>query len=142
VKRNIWVLGAVIVISRDEGIAAKRFGVVGEGIGIVYTPDGTPVFFEDNNLENCFLDRIALALEKSGFWDEIPDRVACFDCELMPWSAKAQELLKTQYAAVGTTATVALKEAMSPDGANFAKDLILTEVYKTRQNNSISRIRY
>ena len=30
----------------------------------------------------------------------------------MPWSAKAQELLKTQYSAVGTAATIALKESI------------------------------
>ncbi len=26
----------------------------------------------------------------------------CLDCEVLPWSAKAKELLKTQYAAVGS----------------------------------------
>ena len=32
----------------------------------------------------------------------------CLDCELMPWSAKAQELLKLQYAAVGSAGRAAL----------------------------------
>ena len=32
----------------------------------------------------------------------------CLDCELMPWSAKAQELLKQQYAAVGASARATL----------------------------------
>jgi protein phosphatase len=35
------------------------------------------------------------------------------DCELMPWSAKAQELLRQQYAAVGSSARAALGEATS-----------------------------
>jgi protein phosphatase len=35
------------------------------------------------------------------------------DCELMPWSAKAQELLRQQYAAVGAAATVGLSATVS-----------------------------
>ena len=38
------------------------------------------------------------------FWSELDTNWVCLDCELMPWSAKAQELLKTQYAAVGAAA--------------------------------------
>ena len=37
---------------------------------------------------------------------------ACLDCELMPWSAKAQELITSQYAAVGAAAGIALPEAI------------------------------
>jgi len=37
----------------------------------------------------------------------------CLDCELMPWSAKAQELLKTQYAAVGAAGQVSLPRAVA-----------------------------
>jgi len=36
----------------------------------------------------------------------------CLDCELMPWSVKAQELLSTQYAAVGSSSRAALKETI------------------------------
>ena len=32
----------------------------------------------------------------------------CLDCELMPWSAKAQELIRQQYAATGAAAQAAL----------------------------------
>jgi protein phosphatase len=38
---------------------------------------------------------------------------ACLDCELMPWSAKAQELLRTQYAAVGSAGSAALPRALA-----------------------------
>ena len=37
----------------------------------------------------------------------------CLDCELMPWSAKALELVRQQYASVGTAARVGLGEAVS-----------------------------
>jgi protein phosphatase len=35
------------------------------------------------------------------------------DCELMPWSAKAQELLRHQYAAVGAAARLGLAESVA-----------------------------
>ena len=44
------------------------------------------------------------ALDAAGFWDEFETDWVCLDCELMPWSAKAQELLRQQYAAVGAAA--------------------------------------
>ena len=36
----------------------------------------------------------------------------CLDCELMPWSAKALELVRQQYASVGTAARVGLGETV------------------------------
>ena len=77
-----------------------------------FTPGPDGVSSKTRTLEEVFLERIRTALDKSGFWEEFRTEWGCFDCELMPWSAKAQELLKTQYAAVGTSATVALKESI------------------------------
>jgi hypothetical protein len=34
-------------------------------------------------------------------WTKLDTTWVCLDCELMPWSAKAKELLRTQHAAVG-----------------------------------------
>lgn len=97
---------AVVVVCRDEEAARRRFGVEGEG-GIVTTRTGRQ-FFEDASLEAALLDRVRSALTASGFWDEFSTDWAVLDCELMPWSAKAQELLKSQYAAVGAAANAAL----------------------------------
>jgi protein phosphatase len=52
-------------------------------------------------------------MDKTGFWDEFKTDWACLDCELMPWSAKAQQLLQTQYAAVGSAAREAFRQALS-----------------------------
>jgi protein phosphatase len=57
------------------------------------------------------LERLRKAIDASGLWDELQTAWLCLDCELMPWSAKAQELLHRQYAPVGTAATTALREA-------------------------------
>ena len=100
---------AVVVICRDEEAARQRFGVTDGETGIVYTRTGRR-FFNDIELETQFLDRLRSAMSASGFWDEFETSWACFDCELMPWSAKAQELLRTQYAAVGAAGRAALAE--------------------------------
>ena len=51
-------------------------------------------------------------MDSTGFWAEFETDWACLDCELMPWSAKAQELLRSQYAAVGASAQAALRETI------------------------------
>jgi polynucleotide kinase-phosphatase len=98
---------AVVVLCRNEETAAKRFGVTGEGIGVCYTRTGRS-FFNETALEQAFLNRIRTACDVAGFWNEFGTDWLLLDCELMPWSAKAQALLQNQYAAVGTAATHAL----------------------------------
>ena len=102
---------AVIVLCRDEETARKRFGVVGEGIGVCYTRTGRR-FFDSPQLESHFLQRIAEAANKSGLWEVLNTGWLCLDAELMPWSAKAQELLRRQYAAVGASAHASFHAAL------------------------------
>src|SRR6266404_372789 len=100
---------AVVIICRDEDAARKTFGVTGEGIGICYTRTGRR-FFDNVILETEFLEHVRAAATSAGFWDEFKTDWLCLDCELMPWSAKAQELLKQQYAAVGASAQATLAD--------------------------------
>jgi protein phosphatase len=101
---------AVIVICRDEATVEKRFGITGEGIGICYTRTGRR-FFDNPELEAAVLGRIHAALTASDFWQRLETDWVCLDCELMPWSAKAQGLLRSQYAPVGTAANHSLDYA-------------------------------
>ena len=103
---------AVVIVCRDEDAARQRFGVVGEGRGIVYTRTGRR-FFDDAALEAAFIERVGAAIETAGIWDEFKTTWVCLDCELMPWSAKAQALLKAQYAAAGAAARAALADAVA-----------------------------
>ncbi len=103
---------AVVIVCRDEDAARRWFGVTGEGIGICYTRTGRR-FFIDAGLERGFLERVCAALTRSAFWSEFNTEWVCLDCELMPWSAKAQELVRSQYAAVGAAGRTALTEALS-----------------------------
>ncbi|MBH8575727.1 polynucleotide kinase-phosphatase [Nostocaceae cyanobacterium CENA369] len=103
---------AVVVVCRDLKAAEKRFGVINEGIGICYTRTGRR-FFDDSALEIELLTRVNAALSHSGFWEEFQTDWVCLDCELMPWSAKAQGLLREQYAPVGVASRLALGNAVS-----------------------------
>ncbi|HEY0762276.1 MAG TPA: polynucleotide kinase-phosphatase [Pyrinomonadaceae bacterium] len=103
---------AVVVVCRDEDAARQRFGVVGEGPGICFTRTGRR-FFEDRQLETEFIRRVQTGISGAGFWDEFETDWLCLDCELMPWSAKAQELLRQQYAAVGAAARASLPDAVA-----------------------------
>ena len=103
---------AIVVVCKDEGVVQARFGMVGKGIGVCYTRTGRN-FFNDPDLEQQFLARVNRALTQSGFWDKHQTDWVCLDTELMPWSAKAQALIKSQYASVGAAATHALQEVES-----------------------------
>jgi protein phosphatase len=103
---------AVVILCRDEAVSQKRFGVIDPSLGVVYTRTGRR-FFNDGALEREFLDRARMAIEKSGLWDELGTEWMCLDCELMPWSVKAQELLTSQYAPVAAAGTQVLSVARS-----------------------------
>src|SRR6185295_11062974 len=78
---------AVAVVCRDEAAALRRFGVAGEGIGIVYTRTGRR-FFDDPALEQALLARVRDAATRADLWQELHSDWLLLDCELMPWSAK------------------------------------------------------
>lgn len=124
---------AVIVVCRDEAAAVERFGIAGSR-GAIYTRTGRP-FFADTAMESAVLDRIAAAMQRSGLWDELASSWVCLDSELMPWSAKAQELLSSQYAAVGSTARRSLTEAtgaLESYATRTAQPHALVDRYRSR----------
>jgi protein phosphatase len=101
---------AVIVVCRDREVSVNRFGVLSPSLGVVYTRTGRP-FFNDEELERAFLLRLQQAATNAGLWDELKTDWLCLDCELMPWSVKAQELLVSQYAPVGVAGSESLSAA-------------------------------
>jgi protein phosphatase len=103
---------AVVVVCRDEQAARERFGVTEGETGIIYTRTGRR-FFDNRETEQTLLNRLATAMSAAGIWDQLKTNWACLDCELMPWSAKAQELLRQQYAAVGSAGRGALPQVLS-----------------------------
>ena len=94
---------AVVVLARDVDAARVRFGVIEGQRGVIVTRTGRR-FFNDAAVEAAVLDRLGEAMEACDFWNRHRTDWVCLDCELMPWSAKAQDLLRSQYAAVGAAA--------------------------------------
>ncbi|MGH2600831.1 MAG: polynucleotide kinase-phosphatase, partial [Dehalococcoidia bacterium] len=103
---------AVVVLCRDAEAARRRFGVHDDATGVISTRTGRP-FFTDAAMEVGLLNSLRMAMDAAGLWHELESDWVCLDCELMPWSLKAEELLRGQYAAVGAAARVALGEAVS-----------------------------
>lgn len=105
---------AVVLVCRDSDISAGRFGMPAGMTGVVHTRTGRP-FFDDTRTEQL-LAVVRAAATTAALWDQLGKDAApadwlLLDCELMPWSVKAGDLLRTQYAAVGAAARSALPAA-------------------------------
>lgn len=101
---------AVALLCRDLDAARVRFGAPGDVAGAVWTRTGRP-FFEPG-LTAQLVDRLRATAEKAGLFDALGTSWLLLDAEVMPWSAKATELLRSQYAAVGASARAALPVAV------------------------------
>ena len=113
---------AVLIVCRDEQAARKHFGVIGE-TGICYTRTGRR-FFEDATLDGQLLSRVGSAVSRAHLWEELRTDWLCLDCELMPWSAKAQELVRSQYASVGAAARASLATVVTALRQAGAEELL------------------
>src|SRR4029450_12884281 len=127
---------AIVIVCRNQDVARERFGVLEDESGICYTRTGRR-FFEDAALERELLVEVRTALDRGGFWERLNTDWVCLDCELMPWSAKALELVRQQYASVGTASCVGLGEtvrALETAGARGIDVAALLERHKVRLN--------
>jgi protein phosphatase len=128
---------AVALICRDPRTATARFGITGGATGAVYTRTGRPFFSPE--LTEQLLERIRAAATQAGLWDELGTGWLLLDCELLPWSAKANDLLRNQYAALGAAARAALPAAIealeSARAAGLDVDPLLTRT-RARASNA------
>lgn len=121
---------AIVVACRDSDAAERRFGLPSEAGGIVYTRTGRP-FFTDAALEAALLERVRAAVSSSGLWEELNTDWLLLDCELMPWSLKAKELIQQQYAPVGAAARADL--ASEIDTLQTGSDPLLAALAEKRR---------
>jgi protein phosphatase len=99
---------AVVIVCRTPDVARTRLRI--EGGGIVLTRTGRS-FFAGTPWEEPFLTRLNEAVESAGLWGELDTDILVLDAEVMPWSLKAEQLLKTQYASVGAAAASSVEAA-------------------------------
>ena len=97
---------AIAVITQDADVAERRFGIGDGTTGVVHTRTGRPFFPDTTEL----VDRLRVAA--APLFQSLDTDWLALDCELLPWSAKAMELIKAQYASVGAAARSVLPEAL------------------------------
>src|SRR5262249_35391339 len=136
-------------VCRNEQAAAARFGVpltslsslksLGSlpqhptphtqhpTLGECYTRTGRR-FFDNEPTHHAFLAEVASAMERSGLWHELETDWVCLDCELMPWNAKAQALLRAQYAPVGAAAKLALSATLKAVQQTVSRGLAVVDL--------------
>lgn len=125
---------AVLIVAKNEEAILKTFGLSDQGIGVIYTRTGR-AFFNNKETEQALLKRVQNALGQSGFWDKLQTEWVILDCELMPWSAKAQALLQSQYAAVASASALSVPMALEVIQQTAQRGVLmedLPEIYHQR----------
>jgi protein phosphatase len=121
----------VAVVCADAQVAADRFGVDDGTLGAVHTRTGRPFFAP--GLTATLLDRLRAALTAAGIFDELASGWVLLDAELLPWSAKAGDLIRDQYAAVGAAARAAFPAALGALGQAAAAGLDVAALQQRTQ---------
>jgi polynucleotide kinase-phosphatase len=124
---------AVAVLARTPQAAAARFGVDDGRAGEVFTRTGRPFFGDTRPL----VDGLRAACEP--LWEALGSDWVVLDGELLPWSAKAGELIRSQYASVGAAARTSLPLATAALEAAAARGVevgALLERTRRRHDNA------
>ena len=127
----------VAVVCSGERVGADRFGVDDGSSGAVYTRTGRPFFGPE--LTDRLLARLRGALASAGVFDELASGWVLLDAELLPWSAKAEDLVRNQYATVGAAARTALPaviEALEQAAARGRDVGALLDGMRSREANA------
>jgi polynucleotide kinase-phosphatase len=126
---------AVVLVCRDRATAAKRFADDGT-TGAIYTRTGRS-FFTTPETEDV-LGRVRAAVSAAGLWAELATDWLLLDCELLPWSAKAEPLIRG-YAAVGAAGRAALPAARDVLDGAAARGLDVAEL-RARIDSQLSDV--
>ncbi len=103
--------GQARVVCQEKHMGSRSVLVLrADGTGRCLTRTGRPFFGAE--LEKALCSQLISTLTENGFWSHFGTDWVCLDAELMPWSAKAQALLRQQYAAVGAASNQALGRAV------------------------------
>jgi len=125
---------AVVLLTRN----ASRFDAPEGWNGVVYTRTGRPFFDAPTTRE--FLERLDVAFEASGLWKELASDWVMLDAELLPWSLKAGDMIRDQYASVGAAATAALPVAVAALEGAAARGINVADLLaRTRSRDANAR---
>ncbi|MER8024143.1 polynucleotide kinase-phosphatase [Glutamicibacter protophormiae] len=124
---------AVLLLARDPA----RFDAPAGWLGALHTRTGRE--FLEPEAERALLQRAHAAAEAVGLWDELGSDWVILDGELLPWSLKAESLIKDTYASVGAAAVAATSAAadLLERAAGTGLDLVaLLERTRERSENA------
>nr|WP_246421865.1 hypothetical protein [Nocardiopsis mwathae] len=116
---------AVAVVCRDAAAAERRF--VPDSLGAIHTRTGRP-FFTDPKVESEVLAELRAGITAAGLWERLDTDWVALDGEMLPWSAKAEGLIRERYAAVGAAARAALPAAGAALAAAAGRGLEVGEL--------------
>jgi protein phosphatase len=125
---------AVVLLTRDDDVAEKRFGLAGRGA--VHTRTGRSFF--GPALTDELLLRLRGVAEDAGLFEEFGTSWLLLDAELLPWSAKAGDLLRNQYAAVGAAARASLPAATAALATAVEAGLDLGELLARTERRTVN----
>ncbi|GGL95869.1 polynucleotide kinase-phosphatase [Glutamicibacter protophormiae] len=124
---------AVLLLACDPA----RFDAPAGWLGALHTRTGRE--FLEPEAERALLQRAHAAAEAAGLWDELGSDWVILDGELLPWSLKAESLIKDTYASVGAAAVAATSAAadLLERAAGTGLDLVaLLERTRERSENA------
>ncbi|WP_454300267.1 polynucleotide kinase-phosphatase [Salana multivorans] len=113
---------AVAVLARDAAVARDRFGVDDGTSGAVYTRTGRPFLGEESGL----VERVREAV--APLFETLETDWLALDCELLPWSMKALDLIQDTYASVGAAARHGLPSGLELLQAASARGLDVVDL--------------
>ncbi|TKV56970.1 polynucleotide kinase-phosphatase [Nakamurella flava] len=99
---------ATLLIGAAKGALTERFGVPD---GAVWTRTGRSFFGPERTA--LLVDRMRAAAERAGLFAELGTSWLVLDAEILPWSVKAEPLIREQYASVAAAAGVALPASVA-----------------------------
>lgn len=118
---------AIALVCRSPEAMRARFALANEHGGVIVTRNGRR-FFKDTTVESSLVTRARDAIERAGLFDELSTSWLLLDAELLPWSAKAGELLRLQYAPVAASGRDHLASARDALAAASARGLDVREL--------------
>ncbi|MDR1188841.1 MAG: polynucleotide kinase-phosphatase [Bifidobacteriaceae bacterium] len=123
-------LGVDQVICEEKHMGSRAVvgleRVDGAGPGIIHTRTGRPFF--DPAVEADLLGRLRLAAAEAGLWDELGADWLLIDAELLPWSLKAEGLIRDQYRPAGASAAAMFGAAIPALEEAAARGLDVAEL--------------
>lgn len=102
--------GVTDVVCEEKHMGSRVVVYLRADGGAAYTRTGRTAL--DRALTDRLLARVRAAASRAGVFEELASDWLILDAELLPWSLKAEGLLRQQYAAVGAAGSLALPAAV------------------------------